>query len=140
MNVITLSNDQLALVKSTLQKLKDTLNTDMNVGEGWSGVMIDLVNDHYDLVTSTLREFEDCNIPKVVAPLKISTAPNPTPQETPVWENAVDAAKILGVNAKKLYNLKSGGHLAAGHHFRRTGKNYVWHVANLKKLLAENSH
>ena len=107
MNVITLSDTQLALVKSTLQKLKDTLNCDMNVGEGWSGVLIDLVNDHYDLVAGTLKELEDCNTPKVI---------KATPQQAPVWEGTTSAAKVLGVEAKRLYNLKQYGKLRPGYH------------------------
>ena len=131
MNVITLSDAQLALVKSTLQKLKDTLNCDMNVGEGWSGVMIDLVNDHYDLVAGTLKELEDCNTPKVIkAPL----------QQTPAWEGTTSAAKVLGVEAKRLYNLKQYGKLRPGYHFRKEGKAITWNVATVGQFLSENSH
>ena len=131
MNVITLSDAQLTLVKSTLQKLKDTRNCDMNGGEGWSGVMIDLVNDHYDLVAGTLKELEDCNTPKVIK------AP---PQQAPVWEGTTSAAKVLGVEAKKLYNLKQYGKLRPGYHFRKEGKAITWNVATVGQFLSENSH
>lgn len=134
MNLVSLSDAQLALVRSTLQKLKDTLNCDMNVGEGWSGVMIDLVNDHYNLVASTLKEFEDCNTPKVI--------PAPTFQQhsEPVWEGTTAAAKVLGVEAKKLYNLKQNGKLRPGYHFRKQDKAITWNVATVSQFLSENSH
>ena len=136
MNLITLSDAQLALVRSTLQNIKDTLNADMNVGEGWSGVMIDLVNDHYDLVRSTLKEIEDCNSPKVISA--------PAPQETlhiePVWEGTTSVAKVLGIDAKRLYNLKSAGKLRPGYHFRKEGKAYTWNLGTVHEFLSENSH
>lgn len=134
MNLVTLSDAQLTLVRSTLQKLKDTLNLDMNVGEGWSGVMIDLVNDHYNLVASTLKEFEDCNTPKVI--------PAPTLQQTaePAWEGTTATAKVLGIEPKRLYNLKQNGRLRPGYHFRKQDKAITWNVATVSQFLSENSH
>ena len=140
MNVITLSNDQLALVKSTLQKLTATLMEDMNAGGEWSDELVDLVNDRYDLATNTLRELEDCNTPKVVAPLKITKAEKPTLQETPVWEGTSSAAKVLGVAAKTLHNRKQTGKFKRNKHYKQEGRTLLWDVAALKLWFSENSH
>ena len=104
----------------------------MNIGEGWSGVMIDLVNDHYDLVCGTLREIESCKTPKVIKA--------PTLQQSPAWEGTTSAAKVLGVEAKRLYNLKQYGKLRPGYHFRKEGKAITWNVATVGQFLSENSH
>ena len=136
MNLITLSDAQLALVRSTLQKQANSLMEDMNAGGEWSDVMIDLVNDHYGLVRSTLKEIEDCNSPKVISA--------PAPQETlhidPVWEGTTSVAKVLGIDAKRLYNLKSAGKLRPGYHFRKEGKAYMWNLGTVHEFLSENSH
>ena len=132
MNLITLSDAQLALVRSTLQKQANSLMDDMNAGGDWSDVMIDLVNDQYDLLQNTLKELNDSNTPKVIKA--------PTPQQTPAWEGTTSAAKVLGVEAKKLYNLKQGGKLRPGYHFRKEGKAITWNVATVGQFLSENSH
>ena len=136
MNLITLSDAQLTLVRSTLQKLKDTLNTDMNIGEGWSGAMIDLVNDHYFLVSSTLKELDDCNTPKVVKPKQ------PTLQQQndqPVWEGTTSAAKQLNLDAKTLYNYRASGKLKSNKHWKKQGASLTWNVAALRQWFSKNS-
>jgi len=132
MNLITLSDAQLELVRSTLQKQANSLMEDMNAGGDWSDVMIDLVNDQYDLLQNTLRELNDSNTPKVIKA--------PTLQQTPAWEGTTSAAKVLGVEAKKLYNLKQYGKLRPGYHFRKEGKAITWNVATVSQFLSENSH
>jgi len=132
MNLITLSDAQLALVRSTLQKQANSLMEDMNAGGDWSDVMIDLVNDQYDLLQNTLRELNDSNTPKVIKA--------PTLQQPPAWEGTTSAAKVLGVEAKKLYNLKQYGKLRPGYHFRKEGKAITWNVATVGQFLSENSH
>ena len=132
MNLITLSDAQLALVRSTLQKQADSLMGDMNAGGDWSDVMIDLVNDQYDLLQNTLRELNDSNTPKVIKA--------PTLQEQPVWEGATSAAKVLKIDPKKLYNLKQAGKLRPGYHYRKDGKAITWNVATIGQFLSENSH
>ena len=132
MNLITLSDAQLTLVRSTLQKQANSLMEDMNAGGEWSDVMIDLVNDQYDLLQNTLRELNDSNTPKVIKA--------PALQQTPAWEGTTSAAKVLGVDAKKLYNLKQGGKLRPGYHFRKEGKAITWNVATVGQFLSENSH
>ena len=132
MNLITLSDAQLTLVRSTLQKQANSLMEDMNAGGDWSDVMIDLVNDQYDLLQNTLRELNDSNTPKVIKA--------PTLQQDPAWEGTTSAAKVLGVEAKKLYNLKQNGRLRPGYHFRKEGKAITWNVATVGQFLSENSH
>ena len=132
MNLITLSDAQLALVRSTLQKQANSLMEDMNAGGDWSDVMIDLVNDQYDLLQNTLRELNDCQTPKVIKA--------PALQQTPAWEGTTSAAKVLGVEEKKLYNLKQFGKLRPGYHFCKEGKAITWNVATVGQFLSENTH
>ena len=134
MNLITLNNDQLAHVRSTLQKQANDLMGDMNAaGEAnWSKLLSDLANDQYDLIKSIIAELDDCKTPKVIKA--------PTLQQTPAWEGTTSAAKVLGVEAKKLYNLKQYGKLRPGYHFRKEGKAITWNVATVGQFLSENSH
>jgi hypothetical protein len=132
MNLITLTDAQLALVRSTLQKAADDLLQDMNAEQDWSNVLIDLANDHADLIDSTIKELNDCQTPKVIKA--------PTLQQAPAWEGTTSAAKVLGVEAKKLYNLKQNGKLRPGYHFRKESKAITWNVATVGQFLSENSH
>ena len=134
MNLITLNNDQLAHVRSTLQKQANDLMGDMNAaGEAnWSKLLSDLANDQYDLIKSIIAELDDCKTPKVIKA--------PTLQQDPAWEGTTSAAKVLGVETKKLYNLKQNGRLRAGYHFRKEGKAITWNVATVGQFLSENSH
>ena len=56
------------------------------------------------------------------------------------WEGTTSAAKVLGVEAKKLYNLKQYGKLRPGYHFRKEGKAITWNVATVSQFLSENYH
>jgi hypothetical protein len=133
MNVITLNNDQLALVRSTLQKQQDEILGDINMGN-LSTPAADLLNGHFDLIRDCLREIDDCNTPKAI--------PAPTLQQTagPVWGGTTSVANVLGVDPKKLYNIKQAGKFRPGYHFRKEGRNYSWNVATVSQFLSENSH
>ncbi len=132
MNLITLNDDQLAHVRSTLQKQANRLMEDMSVECHWSEFLTDLANDRYDLIKSIIAELDDCQTAKVIKA--------PPLQQTPAWEGTTSAAKVLGVEAKKLYNLKQYGKLRPGYHFRKEGKAITWNVATVGQFLSENSH
>lgn len=134
MNVITLNNDQLAHVRSTLQKQANALMGDMNAaGESnWSELLTDLANDQHDLIRSIIAELDDCQTPKVVKP---STIP-------PNWLPTSDAAETLAVDSKKLHNLKQTGRLknrAGCLYYRKEGRNLFWNIAALDQFFSENS-
>ena len=132
MNLVSLSNAQLSLVRSTLQKQYDEILQDLNAGGDWCDAHYELLNDHHDLLGTVLKELNDCQTPKVIKA--------PTLQQTPAWEGTTSAAKVLGVEAKKLYNLKQYGKLRPGYHFRKEGKAITWNVATVGQFLSENSH
>ena len=135
-NLITLSDAQLALVRSTLQKQANSLMDDMNAGGDWSDVMVDLVNDQHDLIQNTLKELDDCNTPKVVKPKQ------PTLQQQndqPVWEGTTSAAKQLNLDAKTLYNYRAGGKLKSNKHWKKQGASLTWNVAALRQWFSKNS-
>jgi len=134
MNLISLNNDQLAHVRSTLQKQANDLMGDMNAaGESnWSRLLSDLANDQYDLIKSIIAELDDCKTPKVIKA--------PTLQQEPAWRITRSAAKVLKVDGKKLHNLKQYNKLRPGYHFRKEGRNVLWNVATVGQFLSENSH
>ena len=133
MNLIALSDAQLAFIRSTLQKQQDDLLGDLNMGN-LSAPAADLLNDRFELIRDCITEIDDCKTPKVIKA--------PTFQQTaePAWEGTTSAAKVLGVETKKLYNLKQNGRLRPGYHFRREGKAITWNVATVGQFLSENSH
>ena len=145
MNVITLSNDQLTLVLSTLQKVRTSLMEDLNVCGDISETSVDLLNDHYDLVDSTIKEFQDCNTPKVVAPLKIRKAPKLTLQEAAQpgepWKDARSLARALNIDSKRLYNRKDAGKFQKGVHWQKVNGKFLWNLETIREFFrAENSH
>lgn len=140
MNVITLNNDQLALVRSTLQKQANSLMEDMNAGGEWSDVMIDLVNDQYDLIQNTLTELNDCQTFKVITPTPQEIRQQIAEATERQWLESKPAAKALKVDSKKLHNLKQTGKLRAGDHFRKEGRNIRWNVPAIHQFFSENSH
>jgi len=134
MNLVTLSDAQLALVRSTLQKQQSELLEDINMGN-LSVSSTDLLNGRYDLIRDILTELNDCKTTKVV---KAPTLQQQSDQ--PAWEATTSAAKVLGVEAKRLYNLKQNGKLRPGYHFRKQDKAITWNVATVSQFLSENSH
>ena len=133
MNVITLNNDQLALVRSTLQKQANSLMGDMNAGGEWSDAMIDLVNDQYDLLQNTLRELDDCQTPKVVKR-------QPLQQQSVEWHTAKEVARLVGISEKTLRNRKQTGKLQKNKHWKKQGRSVSWNLATVHQFFSENSH
>jgi len=131
MNLIALSDAQLAFIRSTLQKQQDDLLGDLNMGN-LSAPAADLLNDRFELIRDCITEIDDCKTPKVIK--------TPTFQEAPAWLPAKEAAKVLKVEPKKLHNLKQNDKLAPEYHFRKEGRNVFWNVANVGQFLSENSH
>lgn len=135
MNVITLNNDQLAHVRSTLQKQANSLMGDMNAaGESnWSELLTDLANDQHDLIRSIIAELDDCQTPKVVKRSALE----------PSWLPTSEAAEALGVDSKKLHNLKQTGRLKNRHprclYYVKEGRNLFWNLATLDQFFSENS-
>ena len=133
MNLITLSDAQLALVRSTLQKQANSLMGDMNAAgqSNWSELLTDLANDQHDLIQSIIAELDDCQTAKVIKA--------PTLQQASAWRITRSAAKVLKVDGKKLHNLKQYNKLRPGYHFRKEGRNILWNVATVGQFLSENS-
>lgn len=140
MNVITLNNDQLAIIKATLQKLRDDLISDMNAGGEWSDTTIDVVNDRYDVITGILREFEDCQTPKVVK-RQPPQKPVETPQEDDGFYEIRKVARALNIDSKRFYNRKDTGKITKGIHFKKVGDRFYWNLEALRAYFrSENSH
>lgn len=133
MNLVSLSNPQLDLLRSTLQKQQSELLGDLNMGN-LSDASADLLNERYDLIRDTLNELNDCNTPKVVKPSPLQQT------SEPAWEGTTAAAKVIGVAAKTLYNLKSTGKLRKNTHWQKTDRSITWNVAALSNFFSENSH
>ena len=134
MNLITLNNDQLAHVRSTLQKQANALMGDMNAaGESnWSELLTDLANDQHDLIQSIIAELDDCQTPKVVKRSALC----------PDWLPTNEAAEALGVNSKKLHNLKQTGKLKNRSnclYHRKEGQQLFWDIGTVGRFLSENS-
>lgn len=148
MNVITLSNDQLAIIKGTLRKLRDDLISDMNAGGQWSEVTAEVVNDRYDVIVGILKEFEDCQTPKVVKRQPPQQAPSQQPSQDNLitekslavegWYLVRKAARKLKVDTKLLYNRKDTGKFEEGVHWRLIDGRYFWNVEAIR--ISENSH
>ena len=142
MNVITLNNEQLAHVRSTLQKQANSLVGDMNAAgqSNWSELLTDLANDQHDLIRSIIAELDDCQTFKVIAPTPQEIRQQIAEATERQWLESKPAAKALKVDSKKLHNLKQTGRLCAGDHFRKEGRNIRWNVPASRLLLSENSH
>ena len=148
MNLITLSNDQLLLVKATLQKLKDDLISDMNTGGQWSEVTAEVVNDRYNVIVGILKELEDCQTPKVVKRQTLQQTPSKQPSQDKLttekslaaegWYSVRKAARKLRVDSKLLYNRKDTGKFEQGVHWRLVDGHYFWNVEAIR--IFENSH
>ena len=136
MNLITLSDAQLALVRSTFQKQANLLLEDLN-DPHLSEISSDLLNDRHDDFLAIIRELDDCNTPKVVKP-KQSTLQEQNAQ--PVWEGTTSAAKQLNLDAKTLYNYRANGKLKSNKHWKKQGASLTWNVAALRQWFSENSH
>jgi len=135
-NLVTLSDTQLALVRSTLQKqayllLEDL--TDPHLNE----VSSDLLNERHDELLAIIKELDDCNTPKVIKP-KQPTLQGQTDQ--PVWEGTTATAKQLNLDAKILYNYRANGKLKSNKHWKKQGASLTWNVAALRQWFSENYH
>ena len=132
MNVITLNNEQLALVRSTFQKLQADLNGDMNAGQFWSEITSEVVNDRCDAITAILRELDDCQTPKVVKR-------QPLQQQPVEWHTAKEVARLVGVSEKTLRNRKQSGKLKKNKHWKKQGRWVSWNLATVHQFFSENS-
>ena len=131
MKLISLSDAQLQFLTGLVTKAGDQVGEDLDAGDALSDTSAEVLNAYWQTCLDILKELKDCQTPKVIkAPL----------QQTPAWEGTTSAAKVLGVEAKKLYNLKQGGKLRPGYHFRKEGKAITWNVATVGQFLSENSH
>ena len=133
MNVITLNNDQLAHVRSTLQKQANALMGDMNAGREWSDLLTDLANDQHDLIQSIIAELDDCQTPKVVKR-------QPLQQQTAEWHTAKDVVRLVGVSEKTLRNRKQTDKLKKNKHWKKQGRSVLWNLAAVHQFFSENSH
>lgn len=133
MNVITLNNDQLALVLATVSKAANDLLSDLNSEGDWSDVLVDLANDHYDLLQSIIKEFNDCNTPKVIKH-------PPHQQQAVEWHTAKEVARLVGVSEKTLRNRKQTGKLQKNKHWKKQGRSVLWNLATVHQFFSENSH
>ena len=133
MNLVTLSEEQLLLLRSTLQKQANQLLEDLT-DPHLNEISSDLLNDRHNDFLAIIKELDDCKTPKVVK------APTFQQSAEPAWEGTTATAKVLGVEPKKLYNLKSAGKLRPGYHFRKDDKAITWNVATVSQFLSENSH
>ena len=134
MNVITLNNDQLAHVRSTLQKQANALMGDMNAaGESnWSELLTDLANDQHNLIQSIIAELDDCQTPKVVKR-------QPLQQQAVEWHTAKEVARLVGISEKTLRNRKQSGKLQKNKHWKKHGRSVSWNLATVHKFFSENS-
>ena len=133
MNVITLNNDQLAHVRSTLQKQANSLMEDMNVECHWSEFLTDLANDQHDLIQSIIAELDDCQTPKVVKR-------QPLQQQPVEWHTAKEVARLVGISEKTLRNRKQTGKLQKNKHWKKHGRSVSWNLATVHQFFSENSH
>jgi hypothetical protein len=134
MNLVSLSDAQLQFLTGLVTKAGNEVGEDLDAGDDLSDTSAEVLNAYWQACLDILKELNDCNTPKVV--------PAPTSQQhsEPVWEGTTATAKVLGVEAKKLYNLKQNGRLRPGYHFRKEGKAITWNVATVGQFLSENSH
>ena len=132
MNVITLSDAQIQFLTGLVAKAGDQVGEDLDAGDALSDTSAEILDTYWRTCLDILKELKDCQTPKVIKA--------PTLQQTPAWEGTTSAAKVLGVEAKKLYNLKQYGKLRPGYHFRKEGKAITWNVATVSQFLSENSH
>ena len=139
MNVITLNNEQLAHVRSTLQKQANSLMEDMNVECHWSEFLTDLANDQHDLISSILAELDDCQTPKVLP--KGVVPPRHTESLLDGFYKIGVVAQALNIDPKTFYNRKDTGKLEDGIHYLKNGTRYLWHLECLRDYFrSENSH
>lgn len=135
MNVITLNNEQLAHVRSTLQKQANDLMGDMNAAgqSNWSDLLTDLANDQYQLIQSIIAELDDCQTPKVIKH-------HPHQQQAVEWHTAKEVARLVGISEKTLFNRKQTGKLQKNKHWKKQGRSVSWNLATVHQFFSENSH
>ena len=132
MKLVSLSDAQLQFLTSLVTKAGDQVGEDLDAGSALSDTSAEVLNAYWQTCLDILKELKDCQTPRVIKA--------PALQQTPTWEGTTSAAKVLKVEAKKLYNLKQYGKLRPGYHFRKEGKAITWNVATVGQFLSENSH
>jgi len=141
MNVITLNNEQLAHVRSTLQKQANDLMGDMNAAgqSNWSDLLTDLANDQYQLIQSIIAELDDCQTPKVLP--KVVIPPRHTENLLDGYYKIGVVAQALNIDPKTFYNRKDTGKFEDGVHYIKNGTRYLWHLEGVRDYFrSENSH